>query len=131
MAFSRAVIPLMRLNCWKMKPKVFRRISVRKRSGRLVISVSRSRILPAVGLAMQPMRLRSVVFPDPLGPFKAVALWASMDRLIPCTATNSFGFPELKTFLTSLNSIMVRLSPHHRIGVHDRGPPGGNDRGHR
>ena len=33
MTFSRAEIPLIRLNCWKMKPKVERRISVRKRSG--------------------------------------------------------------------------------------------------
>ena len=30
-------------------------------------------IRPEVGLAMQPMRLRSVVFPEPLGPFNYYA----------------------------------------------------------
>ena len=38
--FSRADSPRMRLNCWKMKPKVARRTSVRNRSGRLVSSLS-------------------------------------------------------------------------------------------
>jgi len=52
------------------------------------------------------------------------------DRLIPWTATNSFGFPELKTFLTSLNSIMVRLFTSSRNRVHNGRSPGGDDRGH-
>ena len=35
---------------------------------------------PEVGLAMQPIMLRSVVFPEPLGPFSAVIRRGSMDR---------------------------------------------------
>ena len=38
MTFSTALIPRMRWNCWKMNPKVLRRMWVRNRSGRLVIS---------------------------------------------------------------------------------------------
>ena len=82
-----------------MNPKVCRLISVRNRSGRLVISLSRSLILPEVGLAIHPMRLRSVVFPDPLGPLNTVNLFESMERLTPWTATNSLGLSLLKIFV--------------------------------
>jgi hypothetical protein len=40
-------------------------------------------ILPEVGLAMHPKRLNSVVLPDPLGPFSAVASEESMDTFTP------------------------------------------------
>ena len=72
--FSIAVMPFMRLNCWKMKPNVLRLIPVKNLSGRLVISRSRSMILPEVGLAIQPRILSRVVFPEPLGPLNTVTL---------------------------------------------------------
>jgi len=82
-----------------MKPNVVRRISVRNRSGRLVTSppgkvrlpsdprvpLRSSLILPAVGLAMQPIRLASVVFPEPLGPTRPVTSLARTTRLTPST----------------------------------------------
>ncbi len=42
---------------------------------------------------MQPTRLRSVVLPEPLGPLMTVTRQASIQKLTPWTATNSFGFP--------------------------------------
>ena len=50
-------------------------------------------ILPEVGLAMQPIRLNRVVFPEPLGPLSTVTLLESIERLTPLMATNSLGFP--------------------------------------
>jgi len=42
-------------------------------------------VLPAVGLAMQPIRLASVVFPEPLGPTRPVTSLARTTRLTPST----------------------------------------------
>ncbi len=85
-----------------MKPKVFRRISVRNRSGRLVISLSCSVILPDVGLAMHPSMLNSVVFPDPLGPLRAVALRESMERFTAFDGHEFVGFARVKDFVDIL-----------------------------
>src|SRR5512141_379732 len=129
MTFSRAVIPLIRLNCWKMNPKVDLRTSVRNLSGRLVISRSATLILPEVGLAMQPIIPSSVVFPEPLGPLMTVILRDSMLRVISRMATCSFDFPWLK-ILHTFRSAISMSSPHYRIGI-DRGrPPGRDDGGH-
>src|SRR3990172_13136920 len=106
MTFSRAERPLTRWNCWKMKPKAFRRISVRNRSGRLVISRPPRKILPEVGRAMHPRRDRRVVFPDPLGPLSTVVRPGSIAAVIPSRAQNSLGFPAWKTFRTSFSSIL-------------------------
>jgi len=83
-----------------MKPKVFRLISVRNLSGRLVISRPIRKIRPDVGLAMQPIKLSRVVFPDPLAPQRRHPV-GSIERVIPSTAMNSFDRPALKTFRTS------------------------------
>jgi hypothetical protein len=40
--------------------------------------------------------LKSVVFPDPLGPLRAVAFRESMERVTPWMAVNSLGLPALK-----------------------------------
>ncbi len=90
-----------------MNPKVLCLISVRNRSGRLVISRPASRILPELGLAMHPIKVRRVVFPEPLGPLRTVTLLKSIDKLIPSMATNSLGFPWLKTLRMLISSIMV------------------------
>ena len=79
---------------------------MRNLSGRLVISLSMRWILPEVGLAIQPIKLKRVVFPEPLGPFNTVILPESICRLIPSMAVNSFGFPMLKTFLMFTSSII-------------------------
>lgn len=110
-----------------MKPKVFRLKSVRNLSGRLVISLPRSQILPEVGLVMQPIRLNRVVFPEPLGPLNTVVIFVSNCMLIPWIATNSLGLPVLKDLLTALRSIILKGLPHNGIRVDDRCPPGRND----
>src|SRR3990170_6259143 len=115
MTFSRADRPLTRWNCWKMKPKAFRRISVRNRSGRLVISRPPRKILPEVGRAMHPRRDRSVVFPDPLGPLRTVVRPGSIAAVIPSRAQNSLGFPAWKTFRTSFSSILAMAAPYALI----------------
>ena len=88
-----------------MKPKARRRISVRKRSGRLEIVSPSTVMRPEVGRAMQAIRLNSVVLPDPLGPVIATAPRPSSVRLTSRTAANSFGWPALKTLVTSRSSI--------------------------
>ena len=111
MTFSRTVIPFTRLKCWKMNPNVARRISVRNRSGRLVISSSRissppgkpaiplplSTIRPDVGRAMQPISVRSVVFPEPLGPFRTVNRAGAIVRPTFRTAMNSIRLAEVES----------------------------------
>lgn len=91
-----------------MNPNVARRIPARKRSGRLVISSSRissppgkpliplplSTIRPDVGRAMQPISVRSVVFPEPLGPFRTVNRAGAIVRLMFLIAVNGFALPE-------------------------------------
>src|SRR4030042_2240241 len=128
--FSNTVMPLSRLNCWKMNPKVWRRMAVRNRSGRLVIPRPPSMSLPAVGRAMQPMRPSKVVLPEPLGPLNTVAWPASSERLTPATATTSLGLPALKTLVMSLSSIMAASGAHHRIRINGGRPPGRYDGGH-
>jgi hypothetical protein len=66
-----------------------------------------SLIRPEVGLAMHPIKLKRVVLPDPLGPIRTITLSELRLRLTPLMATNSFGLPWLKTFLTLINSIML------------------------
>jgi len=105
--FSSALMPRIRWNCWKMNPKVRRRVSVRKRSGRLVISRPSTNTLPEVGLAMAPMMLSSVVLPDPLGPLKTVTLRASTSRLTSSMAVNSSGRLRLKIFVMCFSSTII------------------------
>jgi hypothetical protein len=82
-----------------MKPKVRRRSSVRKRSGRLVSSVrtpSRTRWMrPAVGRAMAPTRVSSVVLPEPLGPVRRVIFPAGTCRLTSETAATGVPSPSM------------------------------------
>lgn len=66
-----------------------------------------SLIRPAVGLAMQPIRERSVVLPDPLGPFRTVTAPLSIEKLTLSNATNAFGLPSLNALLTSVSSIIA------------------------
>ena len=49
---------------------------------------------------MQPMRDRSVVFPEPLGPFKTVTLHPSRERVTPSTAINALDLPRLNPLRT-------------------------------
>lgn len=109
MTFSSAVRPRIKLNCWKMKPKVRRRTSVRKRSGKLEMTSPSMLMRPDVGRAMQPTRLKRVVFPDPLGPVNAVAMRLSRASVTPRKAGNSFGWPALYSFVTSRSSIIQVL----------------------
>ena len=81
-----------------MNPKVLQRISVRKRSGRLLISRSPSQILPEVGRAMQPRMLSRVVLPDPLGPLKTVTRSKATLSVTASRAVNSLDLPLLKIF---------------------------------
>src|SRR5512143_551831 len=109
MTFSSAVIPLTRLNCWKMKPNVLRRTSVRNRSGRLVMSRPESTIRPDVGRAMHPMMPRRVVLPEPLGPLKTVTFPDCREQLTPSRAMYSLCLPALKTLRMLIISIMSHL----------------------
>lgn len=114
--FSSAVMPLIRFGCWKMNPKVLRRISVRNRSGSEVISRPLSVTRPDDGRAMQPMMVSRVVLPDPLGPTSTVAILSLMVRVMPFNAEHSLGVPTLKAFLTLVSSI-IGHSPTRRIAV--------------
>ena len=55
---------------------------------------------------MQPIKVSSVVLPEPLGPVKAVIFPGSITRLTPSSATHSFGLPALKIFRT-LESLSI------------------------
>ena len=67
------------------------------------------KILPDVGLAMHPMRLRSVVLPDPLGPLSTVISLSPRERVASCKAINSLALPVLNDFLTLTRRITYDL----------------------
>jgi hypothetical protein len=86
----------------KDNPKVLRLISIKNLSGRLVISLSDTENSPAVGLAIHPMTLSSVVFPEPLGPFITVTL-------IQCSCSRRpgselIGSADIENFSMSITS---------------------------
>jgi hypothetical protein len=69
------------------------------REARYLATVNRE-TLPSVGFVIAPITLNTVVFPEPLGPFKTVIRKGSMVRLTSSTAQNSFALPLLKIFVT-------------------------------
>jgi hypothetical protein len=100
MTFSSTDRPRINWNCWNTKPKVARRSSVRKRSGRAEMSRPSRRTRPLLGRVRPPIKPSSVVLPEPLGPRSAVIRPGSMPKLTSRTAVNSFGWPALKVLLT-------------------------------
>ncbi len=69
--FSRAVNVGMRKKCWKTKPMVVERMVARAFSESSPVSMPWTVTRPLVGRSRQPMRLRSVVLPEPDRPTMA------------------------------------------------------------
>ncbi len=70
--FSSALRVGIRLNAWKMKPILSRRICVSARSLRFEISTSPTKVVPLVSRSSPAMHCMSVDLPDPDGPMIAV-----------------------------------------------------------
>ena len=84
--FSYTLSTGTRLNDWKMKPMWAWRRLVRSRSFRLPVSWPFTVTVPAVGVSMQPIRLRMVVLPEPDGPAMEMNSPSSMVIDTPRTA---------------------------------------------
>ena len=81
--FWNAVSTGIRLYIWKMKPTCRARQAVSLFADMWVISSPATVMLPEVGRSSPPRRLRSVVFPEPLGPMNATNSPLSTSRFSP------------------------------------------------
>ena len=76
-------------NCWKIRPILSRRMSVRRLLDSLEISTPSSSTSPLVGLSIQPMMFIMVDLPEPEGPMMATHSPLSTCRLTLSSALSS------------------------------------------
>ena len=93
-----------RLYIWKMKPTWRARQAVSFARLRRLISSPATVMLPAVGTSSPPIRLSSVVLPEPLGPMKATNSPLSTLRFTPWRTCSS-SLPRRYVFDTSLTTM--------------------------
>src|SRR5690606_10107306 len=100
----------MRLNDWKMKPRVLWRRAVSCLSLSELVSVPLILTTPEVGVSMQPIIFRMVDLPEPDGPVIEMNSPFSTAKETPRTACTSV-FPKGYTFVTSISSTTACRSP--------------------
>src|SRR6059036_3692373 len=98
--FSSAVSVGTRLKNWKMKPTFARRYLTRSPSAKSTRLEPSTSIRPAVGRSIPPMRLSSVVFPHPDGPWTATSSPSATCMSRPRSAITS-DFPVRYTLIRS------------------------------
>ena len=76
---------------------------------------------------MPPIKLKRVVFPEPLGPLMTVALPASSESVTPRIAASAPEYSGSGMFSSRHRVRSSRPLPHGRVGVGDGRPPGRND----
>src|SRR3989441_310752 len=107
--FSSAVSVGTRLKNWKMKPTFARRYLTRSPSPKSTRLEPSTSIRPAVGRSIPPMRLSSVVFPHPDGPWTATSSASATCMSRPRSAITS-DFPVRYTLIRSFVR-MFGMSP--------------------